>query len=189
MKRALFLLLALSLGLNGGLLYVRLADRPAGRPARPGPPPRQEEQHAPDPERLIRDHVEGITRHLQLNETQQKAIEAILAESMPELTELLRRSEEANRRVSEAFAAPVFDPAEFFRLTREASLSRARTDSLSAVMLVGESEVLTPEQRQRFAEVAPTIYANPGASRQGPRRGPPAGGPGDRLPPEHRPDR
>ena len=45
-------------------------------------------------------------------------------------------------------------------------------DSLSAAALIAEAAVLTPEQRRKYAEVAPMVHSNP--RRAPPRRqGPP----------------
>ena len=74
------------------------------------------------------------------------------------------------RRLSEVFGASDFDPVRFSRLTAEASGARSRLDSLSAVMLVAEASVLTPDQRRKFAEVANSIYSRPQGDR---REGPP----------------
>jgi Spy/CpxP family protein refolding chaperone len=173
MKRALWILLALSLGLNAGLLYVRLADRPGmapgshpGESGPHGPPPGEHGAPQPDTEALIRNHLASMSRHLDLSVEQQQSIEEILRDHLPEMAELRRRAEEANRRVSAAFAERQLNSGRFTTLVREASQARARIDSLSAVMLLGEAGVLSPAQRARFAEVAPTVYANP-------RRSPP----------------
>ncbi len=157
MRRGLFLLLALSLGLNGGLLYVRFAHRPPSddraMPLAPRPTlPR-------DAEVAVRDHLAGLVRDLDLTAAQEESIRAILVAHMPRMTELLRRTSEANRLIGEAFAAPEFDVEPFRQLVREASAARARADSLSAVMLLGEARILTPQQRARFARTAPTVYS------------------------------
>ena len=183
MKRGLFILLALSLGLNAGLLYVRWASPAAG------PRPRNMDRPAPlhpgssEPADLVAAHLTGMTRHLQLDDSQQNAVESILRTRIPLLTTLREESRQADGRLAEAFAAAEFVPEEFSGLVRDASLRRARMDSLAGEILLLEATVLTPEQRVRFAEVAPGIYSGPPG---GPRRGrrpppgqepPPAGGP------------
>ncbi len=160
MKKVMYLLLALSIGLNAGLLIVQQSEPPRPGPGRPGPPP-DERPGPPRPEVLVRDHLESMTRHLDLDESQQQAIREVLEEHMPALFEMRRRSKEANRRMSEAFAEPGFDPEQFEVLARQASLTRGRADSLAAVMLIGEAAVLTNEQRVRFAEVAPMVHTTP----------------------------
>jgi Spy/CpxP family protein refolding chaperone len=183
MKRGIFILLALSLGLNAGLLYVRWASPHAGpRPPHEGrPAPMPPGSH--EPADMVAAHLAGMTRHLQLDASQQTAVEAILQSRIPLLSTLKERSRQADGRLVEAFAAADFAAEEFSSLVREASLARASMDSLTGEILQLEAAVLTPEQRARFAEVAPGIYSNP---QEGPRPGhrppggqrpPPAGGP------------
>jgi hypothetical protein len=139
LKKILYLLLAVSLGVNAGLLAVTLKHR--GQP----PPPQQQlpPGHPPDPQRLVEDHLSGMTRHLGLDPEQQAEIRAILARNAARLADLRLEAAEAQRLVADASAA------------------RAAVDSLSAVMLRAEAAVPTPEQRAIFAEVAPTIHADP----------------------------
>jgi uncharacterized membrane protein len=172
MNRIALLLLAVSLGLNAGLLYVRLAERPAQGTERPDRLPAPRRASPPAPEVVVQDHLLAMTRHLTLSQEQQRSIRAVLDEHMPMMMELLRRGDEANRRISEAFAAPEFDTERFKILVQEASQARARADSLSAVMLLGEAAVLTAQQRIKYAEIAPTVHANPPRKPPPPRRRP-----------------
>lgn len=166
-----FLLLAVSLSLNMGLLYVRIADRHPPRfdrsdhADRRGPPHLIQDE-TPPPETVARDHLAAITRHLDLDTSQQSAVRMLLEEYMPGMGALQRDSREAGRHISDAFAAPDFDPERFRILAERASRARMRVDSMSTVMLIGEASVLTPEQRALFSEVAPTAFT-------GPRRIPP----------------
>ena len=112
-----------------------------------------------------------MTRHLALDQDQQAAIRQIMEHYAPELAVLQDRARESAGRLADAFARPVFEPEHFKELTEQASSARARVDSLSGVMLVAEAEVLTPSQRRKFAEVAPTIHSNP--QRPGRERRPP----------------
>lgn len=183
MKKMLYLLLAVSLGVNAGLLVVTLKHRdqpppPPGQPppgdridGRPGQPPGP----PPDPRHMAETHLAGMTRHLDLDPEQQREIRAILERDAVRLADLQRASADAGRRISDAFAAPDFDPEAFLRLVTETSAVRATLDSLSAVMLTGEAAVLTPEQRTKFAEVAPDIHVNPGQAQppRGPQHRPP----------------
>ncbi len=182
MKRFLFLLLALSLGLNAGLLYVRIADRPhdRGGPAGPPPPDRHGPQESSDV--VIEEHLDAMSQHLALEAPQRTAIHAILTDHLPTLMEIRHEADEANRQIAEIFTARQFDAERFAVLTRQVSLSRARMDSVSSVMLLEEAQVLTLEQRTMFAEVATSVYLNPPGQqppdRRGPeRRGPDRGGP------------
>lgn len=170
MKKALYLLLALSIGLNAGLLIAQQSDRRPPGPLRPGPPP-GEHPRPPRPQVLVQNHLDGMTRHLDLDVEQQQAIRKVLEAHMPLLSETMHSSAEANRRISEAFAAPGFDPVQFEMLARQASHARSQADSLSALMLIGEAAVLTEEQRERYAEVAPTVHSNPRPNPPPRRRG------------------
>lgn len=183
MKKILYLLLAMSLGVNAGLMATTLKHRgqpphppqqqPPGQP--PGGGPGGHPGHAPDPQRMVEEHLAGMTRHLDLDPEQQASIRAILERDAHRLAELRQAVEAARHRMSDAFAAPDFDETTFLRLVAEAGAARAAVDSLSAVMLTSEAAVLTAEQRVLFAEVAPVIHANPGQAHQprDPRHRPP----------------
>jgi len=170
-KMLIYLLLAVSLGLNVGVVATTLIHRTArghlGPPPGPLGPvgPVGREGHGPasppDPRKLVDNHVRGITRHLDLDPEQQQAIRAVLVRHAPQLVRFQVDVAETGRRLSEAYAAPVFDPEQFRQLTAKASAARAKLDSLSAVMLVAEAAVLTAEQRLKFAEVAPSIHSIP----------------------------
>lgn len=181
-KRIVYILLAMSLGINIGLISTSLLHKTGERRPGPGPgagPP-------VDPRRMVEHHVTRMTLHLGLSPEQQKAIRSLLERSAPQQTHLQLEVQKTSRRLADAFSAPEFDEKRFFALVREASDARSRLDFLSAEMLVGEASVLTPEQRRMFAEVAPTIHAGP----QRPQRdgGPPRRGRGPRgnePPPPH----
>ena len=174
-KIVIYILLAVSLGLNVGVIATTLVHRttspaqapPPGPGGGEGPGPGQR----PDPGQIVEDHVRGMTRHLDLDLEQQEAIRVVLVQHTSQLVMFRVNADEANRRLVEAFAAPALDPVSFQQLTAEASAARSKVDSLSAVMLVAEAAVLTPEQRRKFAEVAPSIHSTP---QRPPRRdGPP----------------
>ena len=102
-----------------------------------------------------------MTQHLDLDPEQQQAIRAVLERYATQLTALQAEVEETSQRLPEAYADPAIRSRQFQQLTAEASAARVQLDSLSAVMLVAEAAVLTPEQRQKFAEVAPSIHSQP----------------------------
>jgi Spy/CpxP family protein refolding chaperone len=174
-KKILYLALAVSLGLNAGLVVVTLYNSRAletsrGIPGHPsGHPTGHPPGRPPDPSRLVDDHVRGVTQHLGLSTEQQQEIRMVLEQHAPQLVELQRQVAELRVQLSEAFAAPQFDIKRFQKLTRASSAARSAMDSLSAMMLVGEAAVLTPEQRIKFAEVAPTVHLQPPRPRAGNR--------------------
>jgi len=169
LKKTLYLLLAVSLGINAGLLVMTLLNRaPSERPAmhQPpggpgGPPPGQHPGPAPDPQRMSEELAARLSRHLDLDVQQQQAIREILERYAPDLIELQRVSENAGQRLTEAYSAPDFDPEGFRRLVAETSAARSAVDSLSAVILLDKAAVLTPEQRARFSKAAPVLGSNP----------------------------
>lgn len=191
-QKIFYLILAVSLGLNIGLVATTMIHRtnlpPQGPPSGPGGGPGGDPGSPPDPQTMVEQHVRGITRHLDLDPQQQQAIRVIMEQRAPQLIEYQMAAAEAARRLVEVFASPDFDPQEFQRLTAQTSLARASLDSLSAVMLVEETAVLTVDQRQKYAKVAPTIHSNPQRPQAegGPpgRDGPPPEG--DRPPPPGR---
>ena len=164
-KKMLYLLLAVSVGLNVGVIATTLVHRTGGPPE--GPPPGQDRSgrpgpgQRPDPAQLVEGHLQGMTRHLDLTPDQQQSIRAVLEEFAPQQVEFQMEVEQTSRHLTDAFGAPDFDPESFQRLTAEASEARSRLDSLSAMMLVSEAAVLTHEQRLKFARVAPSIHSNP----------------------------
>ncbi len=170
-KRYIYLLLAVSLGLNVGVVATTLVHRRAPEGPPPGPAGGPAPNARPDPERLVEDHMRGITRHLDLDTRQQQHIRAVLERHAPQLVTFQAEVEETGRLLSEVFAAPQFEAPRFRQLTAEASGARSRLDSLSTEMLVAEATVLTPEQRRKFADVANSVYSRPqGTHRKG---GPP----------------
>jgi Spy/CpxP family protein refolding chaperone len=164
-KRLIYLLLAVSLGLNVGMISMTLIhqkSRPHQGPLHgPGVGKDRDPGHPWDARQLVENHVQGITRHLGLDPQQQKAIRTILERHAPQLVRFQADVAQTGRRLAEAYAALAFDPEQFRQLTAEASAARSKLDSLSAVMLVTEAAVLTPEQRLKFAEVAPSIHSHP----------------------------
>lgn len=160
-KKIIYLILAISIGLNAGMIATTLVHRKSGPPPGPGPRPGEGPGHRPDPQQMVDDHVRGITRHLELDPAQQQAIREVMELHAPELVLFQMEVRETGKRLADAFRAPTFDAERFRQLTAQASTARSRLDSLSAVMLVEEAAVLTPEQRKRFAEVAPSIHNNP----------------------------
>jgi len=154
-KRFLFMLLSLSMGLNVGLLYVRYMEKPQSRPGHAAPDHQRMHRPLPPLEVMIRQQLEVKNRHLKLDSTQQKAIGKILETYLPTIVEFKEKSRMANQKVTEVYSSVPFDKIEFQRLMREAGQARSTADSLSAVILIEEASVLTDEQRRLFADVAP----------------------------------
>lgn len=166
MKRTLLIILAFSLGLNAGLgWYLGTARKHA--PGRQGPPPRENANagrtdSSPTPgdtESVINAHLATLHRDLGLDDAQVSALRALLGAKMPEMAVLLHRTTEANRRISDAYAVADLDTVRFRELVAAASAARTRADSLSSVILLAEADILTPQQRTKFAHTAPVAYS------------------------------
>ena len=155
MKKFLFLLLSLSLGLNAGLLYVRYMDVPMPGPEHAGNGRPGGLRPAPPVEDIIKQQLAAKTRHLNLDANQQEAIESILKKHLPATVAFKEKAGAANRKMAEVYGSVPFDKGAFQQLMRETSLARMRADSLSAVILAEEAPILTDEQRRLFAEEAP----------------------------------
>lgn len=183
-KRILYLLFALSIGLNVGVIGTTLTHKMSE--PRKGPPRRNIEGtkgrpgQKPDPANLVEEHLFGMTQHLGLSEEQQDSIRKILEQHAPRLSELQNAMAESGPRLAEAYSGSGFDAEAFRELAAEISANRSQLDSLSTVVLVAEAAVLTPEQRLKFSYVVATIHTGPqpGGRKGGPPRegGPPPGG-------------
>ena len=172
MKRGWFLLLALSLGLNAGLLYVQLRD--AGEPRRsdvmrmPPPPPGRPgerppgrgplgpgQRDLPSAEDLVNGHVDRMRHHLRIDREQEDAIREQLSSSMPKILRQRRAMEDARERLARVVEGPNLEMDEFRRLSQ--ALHRAQTglDSLVTEAMVTELRLLSPEQRRGYVAIMP----------------------------------
>lgn len=150
MRRALVILLLLSLGLNAGLLWSRWqatrVDRvemgPQHGPARgggPGPPGRGWARH----------RVEALGRRMDLDAERRRLLDETLSELEPALTDARRSLWEARRELGGALREAEPDRQRILDLQREVSLRQAVLDSLVTEALLREAAVLRPEERMR----------------------------------------
>jgi len=165
-RRGWFVLLALSLGLNVGLLYTTLADAArrrepvplapfVGAPPRPidGPPGAEPglEPHCPALcEPMMRRRLGGLASRLDLDEGQQETLGGILRQAYPQILALRESVAAARRTLQVAYARPMIEPGAIRRLTQEINLAQARLDSLVAETMLREASVLTADQRARY---------------------------------------
>ena len=179
-KKAVYLLLAVSLGVNAGLMVVTLYNRTTPPDFGPPGPPPDHDRYGPgdgpgrrpdNPDWLTENHVSLLTRYLDLDTEQQQAIADVVRRFASDLLQAQARSLTAGDALSAAYAEPGFDPDGFRRLVAEASAARTALDSLSAEALVAEAALLTESQRAKFADLVPFMHHQPD---------PP---PGDRRPP------
>lgn len=154
MRWGLFLLLALSLGLNAGLLYVKMNVTrlpPPGAREMNGPPGGR----LPAREELFRDHLDRMTKHLQLSETQRGQLQSVHEELLPQIVAKRRELEEIHDGIALRFGSPEMDPERFRELARRMNETQSLLDSLVIEAMLSESALLTPDQRQRYAREMP----------------------------------
>ncbi len=152
MKRAWLLVLAVSLGLNAGLLFMTLGK------GRPGPVPAPGDHRPPSverPETLLREHLLRMTESLGLDETQRAAVENVHRDLLPKIGEQFRLLGELRRSIADHYASSEFDAAQFKDLARSLSETQARLDSLVTEAMLGEAAVLTSDQRAKYAREMP----------------------------------
>ncbi len=146
MKRVWVLVLALSLGLNAGLLFMQISER--------GRKPRHDGR-SPDPERLVERRLHQLNKHVGLNEEQQKVMEEILREIIPHVVAERSKTLELRNSLVLEYASAEMDPNRIRELARKLSTMQVSIDSLATEGLLREAAILTPDQRRRYAEIMP----------------------------------
>ena len=172
--RAIYLLLALLVGMNATLLYDRLS-RPGPR-GRPGPPPEFSE--------IMEHHVDRMTGGLGLDESQAAQIRDVLDEQVPRILEQRERVDAERQRLADLYVGTRIDTEAFREQLRRVNAAQSRLDELVGEAMLGEALVLTPEQRRRHVRAMPW-----GRTGGPPPPGGPPGGPRGRRPPPRRPPR
>jgi Spy/CpxP family protein refolding chaperone len=165
MKRLWFILLALSLGLNVGLIAVILMARTREAAFRSGHEQRSgrgehrrgEGQHLADlpPQQLTEMHMRRLERHIELTESQREEITAILNEYMPRVVGQREKINEIRTELGLHIAIPELDPGGFRRLVDSLNQEQTRLDSLVMESMLAEAALLTPEQRGQYAKTMP----------------------------------
>ncbi len=160
MKRAWFLLLALSVGLNGGLIYEKLSGRSDGPGPGMGTPretgPRLGPRFHPDgPPGFIRDRMGRIGTRLGLTDAQREEMASVLGEKMPALIEQRRKVDEARNALRKEYLRGNIDEAGVRAQVHLINQSQSRLDSLVVETMLGEVSVLNPEQRAAYLEMMP----------------------------------
>ena len=204
MRRGWFIFLALSLGLNAGLLVTvisgagrtlgwHLRKHFVGELHRPPGDIRDHwvPQHWDDPVKLMHHRMQRLGDHLDLEEHQHDQMVNILEEMLPRI--LAQQDEVMRARVAlrDECLSPQSDPARVREVVGRMNAAQATLDSLVAETMLCEGEVLTPEQRKRYFRAMPWRRwgecgrdAGPGRGRHGgPERGPhgPGRGPGQGM--------
>lgn len=162
MKRGWFILLALSVGLNAGLLYVtfstqRISPIHHGYPDHP--PPRESghiRQITPKSRYdLIRGRIDHLSRVLELDSSQQEHMGIYLKRILPVAFEQREVVTSLQKSLPLRITDPDIDSTQIRTLLRELNMEQARLDSLVAETMLGELALLTPEQRHIYATVMP----------------------------------
>ena len=167
MKRGWILVLALSIGLNAGLLVVIVAGplgqgtfgRPFDRPHPGGGPMR-----GPSPwrhgdsemrEQFLEHRLDRLAHRLDLDEEQQGDLAAIFEETWPRIFQIREKVRDIRDEIRMRYSEPVIDSEEVLELVGHLNEAQARLDSLVAETLIREAEILTPEQREGYLRAMP----------------------------------
>jgi Spy/CpxP family protein refolding chaperone len=162
MKRGWFVVLALSLGLNAGLLFVhfsRLADNQVAPPPEPageemgGPPGPM--SHPGNAENFIRDRVARAGKRLNLSDEQIKSMSEILDGVTPEMMERRQHIWDLRLQMRDEYLRPDVDADRIQELREEASLAQSQLDSIMVETMMKEARILTPEQREAYFQLMP----------------------------------
>jgi Spy/CpxP family protein refolding chaperone len=154
MRRLPYLVLALSLGLNAGLIYVTLNGGDTRTPPMHGAG-RPRHEPARDPELLVAQHVERMSEDLSLSSEQQETIRTTLLRWMPEILAQQRRIGDLRRSIVDLYVESELDSGRFQAVVARLSEAQARLDSLATAAMLGEAEILTREQRTRYVHHMP----------------------------------
>ncbi len=163
MRRGWFVLLALSIGLNAGLLYTALAGRsqpPAPMPLAPGidsigMSAGDERDPAPAAaicEPIMRARMQRIAERLSLDEGQRAQMNTILSEMLPQILDGRDAVRRARLAVHTEYGQSQLDAARIRLLARDLNAAQAHVDSLVVETMLRESAMLSPPQRACYFE-------------------------------------
>ncbi len=162
MKQFWFLLVALSVGLNGGFLYMKIAEIKSphhgfrgpeqGPPGRHSPPPHQ---RPPAPDQMFRMHLENMVHGLELDAGQAEELRAAHGEILPQIAEKMEEHNQLRRALADRFSDPHMDPREFRIFAGDLFQAQRQLDSLIVEAMLNEAAVLTPEQRRQYSREMP----------------------------------
>ncbi|MFC2173151.1 Spy/CpxP family protein refolding chaperone [Acidobacteriota bacterium] len=156
MKRMLYLLFALSFGLNAGLLYVQFAghEKAEGREHRD-----RDHRDPRDTDELIERRVRRMTRDLGLDAAQQEAMTAALRETLPEVFAQTQALRTKHLDLAAEFSKATMDPERIRALVRDLTQIQGELDAKASEAMIKEASLLSPEQRVRFAETLPWRFS------------------------------
>lgn len=194
MKRFLWLILLLSLGLNLGLGWRLLSqsDR-TGFPERPhfdpdGPhrdrdpdgrpdAPRFRDGTRPAPgdttawRRIMEERLARLAERLELDDEQYAAFRTAQEAGFRDFEKLRQRVQDAQRRLFTLAAAEDLDPQAIRDAVAQVRLFRTSLDSLVTETMLKEMGALDPEQRRRYMDIIPWVKLTGGPDGPGGRGG------------------
>ncbi|MBK8165231.1 MAG: periplasmic heavy metal sensor [bacterium] len=184
MNRLLRLLLLVSFGLNVGLGWALLRDRPEGRVGRPGAVSGHAWRERPAPDdtaawrRMMDRRIERLSGRLDLDPDQADRLHRLQQGNGPVMHAARQRVETGRQAVRAAVDADGFGDGQVRVALRDLRRAQADLDSLAQEFLLQEFAVLTPEQREHYARILPLDpWRGPGADGpRGPGEGPHRGG-------------
>ena len=161
MKRLWYLVLALSLGLNAGLLWVHFQHR--SEHERRGARRSHAEGRRPDPREpevgkaMVERHLARLEKELELTPEQRTAIAALWEQNLPAIRASRERLRGLRAEMRDGLAAAEIDSVALRALARQAAAAQVELDSLTAGTMLAEAHHLQPEQRRRYAEIMPWV--------------------------------
>ncbi len=166
MKKAWFILLALSLGLNAGVLFMHFAS-PESRHLVPpflthGNDRFQERVHDhgdhgdhPVFDRIMEHRMGRLADRLGLDGPQREHLSVTIETMIPRVLQQRENVATARESLREMYLAADMDPAAVRSAVKALNEAHATLDSLVAESILQEAEILSPEQRERFMKSMP----------------------------------
>ncbi len=194
MKRSLMLLLVISLGLNLGLasaVFLR-TDGDERRPRRDGRPGGLSPDDSVGWQGQMERRWQDIDRRLDLEPEQRQRFRRLRLDALPLVRERMLDVRRARARLHDACRAEDLRPDSLRHLVAGMTGAQGRLDSLITETLLGELELLDPEQRRHYLRMMPLQPSQPFGrgpgrglgGRRGMGKGRPPGGPLDAEPPD-----
>lgn len=166
MKRGWFLLLALSLGLNAGLLATILFNPrsdpqpPIERPMHP-PRPRQ-------PENALHGRLDQLAHRLGLSAEQREDMEIILRETVPAIIQRSETIRNLRWDMEGLYRDDAPDPEQIRQIVGAVARVQAELDSLVSEAMLREMGILSEAQRHEYLKQLPWRGEGPPLDRRRP---------------------
>ena len=142
-QRSLTVVLALSVGLNIGLLVNRV-----GRPERPPRPPGSYEA-------MLNAHLDRMSRSLSLSPEQRSAIEDVLDEEVPRILELRETLDAERRTLADLYNEDDLDQDVFGEQIERLNETQAELERRVGEVMTAEAVAMTADQRRKYFREMP----------------------------------